>query len=112
MFEVCSCPAGHLGFAAAVSAATAAVEKKAIFWSVIAHSLASCAARLLLHCCEKQELALALDGLPLIKAAAKDGPSWAGYYLNKMIDEVSKEQIALAEDKVAAEALLKMALEE
>ncbi|MBC8464074.1 MAG: hypothetical protein H8D62_00180, partial [Bacteroidetes bacterium] len=61
---------------------------------------------------KKQDLSLALNGLPLIKAAAKNGPSWAGYYFNKMIEEVSKEQIELAEDKAATEALLKKALEE
>lgn len=57
----------------------------------------------------KQELEIAIKGVPMIVSAIDNGPSWAGYYFNLMVEKIVGHHLKLSDNKKQTKMLFEQA---
>ena len=58
----------------------------------------------------KQELEIAIKGVPMIVSAIDNGPSWAGYYFNLMVEKIVEHHLKLSDNKKQTKMLFEQAI--
>ena len=57
----------------------------------------------------KQELEIAIKGVPMIVSAIDNGPSWAGYYFNLMVEKIIEHHLKTSDNKKQTKILFEQA---